>query len=240
VGGIISFSVRDWRVVAVVRCSFVLIDPLWRRHLQRGHAIYRLLYVGGIQLDSKIQFTAVDCSSLNSNNNMGCGTSSAFIQCYDDLRRSPKFVKWNEMFAALGLRAEEIKALFKVFWNADMDGGGTIDVVELLTVVDVERTPFTERIFSIFDEDRSGKIDFGEFVLALWNYCTLSNYTLGKCHLLLLLLDIFYRCIFLVAAIFAFELYDRDFTGVLERQDLELMLTDIYGKEWKKNHYAKQ
>jgi hypothetical protein len=45
---------------------------------------------------------------------MGCGTSSGFIQSYDDLRHSPKFVKWNEMFAALGLRAEEIKALFKV------------------------------------------------------------------------------------------------------------------------------
>lgn len=45
---------------------------------------------------------------------------------------------------------------------------------------------------------------------------------------------------FTLTAIFAFDLYDRDSTGVLEQKDLELMLKDIYGKEWKKNHYAKQ
>lgn len=110
---------------------------------------------------------------------MGC-TPSAFFERWEELRKSPKFVKWNETFVALGLKDKEVKELYRVFWKADMDGGGTIDLVELLTIVDLERTPFTERIFSIFDDDQSGKIDFGEFVLALWNYCTLSSYTLGK------------------------------------------------------------
>lgn len=100
-----------------------------------------------------------------------------------------------------------------------MDGGGTIDLLELLTVIDVERTPFTERIFQIFDDDNSGKIDFGEFVLSLWNYCTLSKVTLGM---------------------FAFDLYDRDSTGILEDYDLEKMMLDIYGKNAGTSHYAKQ
>lgn len=107
---------------------------------------------------------------------MGCGYSKEFNTIYN----SPQFVAWNQSFQALKISKEEVSKLFKLFQKADMDGGGTIDVVELLTVMDVERTPFTERVFSIFDDDKSGKIDFYEFVLALWNYCTLSKVTLGE------------------------------------------------------------
>lgn len=41
-------------------------------------------------------------------------------------------------------------------------------------------------------------------------------------------------------AIFAFDLYDRDSTGVLEPYDLDNMLKDIYGKAAGSSHYAKQ
>ncbi len=109
---------------------------------------------------------------------MGCA-GSKIAPKYQQLMKTPEFEKWSEMFEALQLRQDEVKQLLRLYGKVDLDGGGTIDVVELLTVIDVERTPFTERIFSIFDEDGSGKIDFGEFVLALWNYCTLSKYALG-------------------------------------------------------------
>ncbi len=173
---------------------------------------------------------------------MGCGSSSAaFNKRFDDLCRSIPFVKWNEMFEALQLRKNEIKQLYKIFWKADLDGGGTIDLVELLTIVDLERTPFTERIFSIFDEDDSGKIDFGEFVLALWNYCTLTKFTLGiYLFLVIVKLQWMISASFQFVAIFAFDLYDRDNTGILESKDLEMMLKDVYGKESKKNYLAKQ
>jgi Ca2+-binding EF-hand superfamily protein len=46
--------------------------------------------------------------------------------------------------------------------------------------LDVERTRFTKRIFSIFDDDKSGEIDFREFVLSIWNYCTLGKTSLSK------------------------------------------------------------
>jgi hypothetical protein len=63
---------------------------------------------------------------------------------------------------------------------ADMDGSGSIALAELLTHIDLERTAFTVKIFSIFDDDKSGEIDFKEFVMSLWNYCTLTKSTLGK------------------------------------------------------------
>ena len=60
----------------------------------------------------------------------------------------------------------------------DVDGSGTIEVAELLAFLDVEKTKFSKRIFCMFDEDNSGQIDFREFVLSCWNYCTLGRSTL--------------------------------------------------------------
>jgi Ca2+-binding EF-hand superfamily protein len=111
---------------------------------------------------------------------MGCKNS-----LFEEMQKHPQFPEWSEKFAALQLTPSEVFRLYQVFHRADLDGGGTIDIDELIAVVDVEKTPFTKRVFSIFDEDDSGEIDFGEFVLALWNYCTLSKVTLGKKRLFL-------------------------------------------------------
>ena len=83
-------------------------------------------------------------------------------------------------FSAMQLSKREIKKLYYIFKKVDVDGSGSIGLAELLTHIDLERTRFTERIFSIFDEDGSGEIDFREFVLSLWNYCTLTAVTLGE------------------------------------------------------------
>jgi hypothetical protein len=96
-----------------------------------------------------------------------------------ELIHSPQFKRWNRVFKALSISLKDVDLLYQKFLKVDLDRSGNIDVVELLTLMDVARTPFTERVFKIFDEDRSGKIDFFEFVLSLWNYCTLSNATLG-------------------------------------------------------------
>lgn len=109
---------------------------------------------------------------------MGCAGSNGF----EKLMHNKHFPEWSQKFNALQISRNEVRDLYKVFCKADLDGGGTINLLELLTIVDVERTPFTKRVFSIFDDDGSGEIDFGEFVLALWNYCTLSKVALGKLY----------------------------------------------------------
>lgn len=83
--------------------------------------------------------------------------------------------------------------------------------------LDIERTKFSMRVFSIFDEDSSGEIDFREFVLALWNYCTLGRATL---------------------VLFAFDLYDKDSSGEISSDEVIQMLIDVYGKKYKKNSQA--
>lgn len=59
-----------------------------------------------------------------------------------------------------------------------MDGSGNIEIAEMLAFLDVDRTKFSKRLFSIFDDDASGEIDFKEFVLSCWNYCSLCKSSL--------------------------------------------------------------
>lgn len=87
---------------------------------------------------------------------------------------------WLELFDALKLTRKEITQLQKMFRKVDLDGSGSVDTVELLTLLDIERTRFTEQIFALFDSDGSGKVDFREWVISLWNYCTIGEAGLGK------------------------------------------------------------
>ena len=124
---------------------------------------------------------------------------------------------WFDQFAALRLTKSEMSALLRVYKKVDLDGSGSVDLLELFVFLEVEHTPFTERVFKVFDSNGTGKIDFREFVLALWNYCTLAKATLD---------------------IFTFDLYDADASGVLSHDEVIVMLSDIYGRKFKQNHNA--
>lgn len=58
----------------------------------------------------------------------------------------------------------------------------------------------------IFDEDGSGSVDFREFVMSLWNYCTLSKAAL---------------------IMFAFDLYDNNNSGEIDIDEVELLLKEV-------------
>lgn len=117
---------------------------------------------------------------------------------------------WMELFIALKLTRSDIRKMYKMYKTVDLDDSGSVDTVELLTLLDIERTRFTEHIFTIFDSDGSGKVDFREFVLSLWNYCTIGPGSLE---------------------IFTFDLFDVDASGELSAEEVSQMLKDIYGKK---------
>jgi Ca2+-binding EF-hand superfamily protein len=105
-----------------------------------------------------------------------------------------------------------------------------------LTFFDLERNKFTERVFGIFDEDGSGCVDFKEFVVALWNYCTLTHSTLGKWQS-----QHPYRpgpFLTTSSALFAFDLYDKDSSGIIDSNEVKLMLKEIYGSNYTQNVHA--
>lgn len=78
--------------------------------------------------------------------------------------------------------------------------------------VDIERTAFSAKIFGIFDSDGSHKIDFAEFVLSLWQFCSLSDSDL--CN-------------------FAFRCFakKRNKRWELDNGDCQVLLNAIYGTD---------
>lgn len=126
--------------------------------------------------------------------------------------------------------------MYNLYRKVDADDSGEISYEELLVHIDVEKTPFSKRIFTIFDEDGSGQISFLEFVLTLWYSCYPStlqfiefysifrNYcTLGKGTLVM----------------FAFDLYDRDTSGFIDRFELITMLKEVYGPDFHQSPQAR-
>ncbi len=126
---------------------------------------------------------------------------------------------WLAQFQALRLSRSELTKFFNTYKRIDRDKKGSIELQELLNFLDIENTSFTNRAFSIFDANASGKIDFREFILSLWNYCTLTKATLD---------------------IFTFDLYDEDSSGELGHKEVVQMVEDLYGKKFKANANARQ
>lgn len=125
--------------------------------------------------------------------------------------QDPIFKPYKSQFEALKFKPSEVLRLKQIFDTIDIDHSGSIGLKELLNHLDIEtNNKFSKRVFSIFDEDGSGQVDFREFVLSIWNYCTLSQATL---------------------ALFAFDLYDADRTGFLSPAEIEGILKDLYGSE---------
>lgn len=111
---------------------------------------------------------------------MGCGGSKG--KSFESVINKPTFRESLVVFHSLQLSRTDLKKMYKVFTAMDIDGSGSISLAELLAHLDLPRTAYTEKIFSIFDDDGSGAIDFREFILSVWNYCTLTKINLGKLH----------------------------------------------------------
>ena len=60
-----------------------------------------------------------------------------------------------------------------------MNGTNTVNIAKILIHLKLEKTFFTKRILSLLDADCSGDLDFGEFLVGVWNYCSIDNKYLG-------------------------------------------------------------
>ncbi|GMH81059.1 hypothetical protein TL16_g08811 [Triparma laevis f. inornata] len=81
-------------------------------------------------------------------------------------------------------------------------------MAEFLVLFGLDRTPFTTRAFRLIDNDRSGELDFFEFIAAVWNYCTMDWETLVR---------------------YSFDLFDTDNSGQLEMEEIERLVCYVAG-----------
>ena len=112
-------------------------------------------------------------------------------------------------FTRLGLSNGTVNQLYGAYRAIDMDGGGSVSDMEFYTFFRLDQSKFTDRAFFLFDKDSTGEIDFEEFVLAVWNFCTVEG-------------DDFVR--------FTFNLYDLDGGGTLDAEEIKELVTAVLGQ----------
>jgi len=119
-----------------------------------------------------------------------------------------------ETFAQLCIDDETINLLFTKFCEIDVDNSGEIDIEEFYQFFKLQRSSFSDRCFTIMDEDGSGQVDFCEFVVCVWNYCSFDLPGLVK---------------------FAFGMFDLDGSGAIEVHELRELIIFVYGDQWQSN-----
>jgi Ca2+-binding EF-hand superfamily protein len=111
-------------------------------------------------------------------------------------------------FDRLGLSNGTVNQLYGAYCAIDTDGGGSVSDTEFYTFFRLDESKFTNRAFFLFDKDATGEIDFEEFVLAVWNFCTIEGDDLVR---------------------FCFNLYDSDGGGTLDSEELKELVQAVLG-----------
>lgn len=110
-------------------------------------------------------------------------------------------------FRKLQLNDVTIQRFYNKFQQIDTSGDGTVSLDEFYGFFAIRRSAFGDRVFMMLDLDKSGAIDFREFVLCMWNFCTYE-------------VDTFIE--------FAFRMYDLDGSEQLEMEELRDLVEEVY------------
>ena len=114
-------------------------------------------------------------------------------------------------FSRLKLRREDVESMARSFAEMDITRSGRVAMPEFYRFLSIAPTPFAVRVFHVMDEDGSGAIDFRDFVLSVWNYCTLDASALTR---------------------FAFTCYDSEVSGHLDASALRDLVREMYGDKY--------
>eukprot|EP00636_Phaeomonas_parva_P006475 CAMPEP_0118850630 /NCGR_PEP_ID=MMETSP1163-20130328/400_1 /TAXON_ID=124430 /ORGANISM="Phaeomonas parva, Strain CCMP2877" /LENGTH=474 /DNA_ID=CAMNT_0006782855 /DNA_START=328 /DNA_END=1752 /DNA_ORIENTATION=+ len=118
-----------------------------------------------------------------------------------------------QMMNMMNISEGEAAKVFHIFEKVDNDHSGTIDIVEFLQFFELEGSGggFARRCFDAMDfdkdDDGEGALDYGEFFVSLYNYCTLTHETLVR---------------------FTFDMIDADRSGAIDHKELYNLISVMH------------
>eukprot|EP01129_Flabellula_baltica_P016589 TRINITY_DN892_c0_g1_i2.p1 TRINITY_DN892_c0_g1~~TRINITY_DN892_c0_g1_i2.p1 ORF type:complete len:156 (+),score=39.09 TRINITY_DN892_c0_g1_i2:45-512(+) len=119
----------------------------------------------------------------------------------------------EEMQKVSNFSASEIKQLYKRFKRLDRDDTGTIGTDEFLCIPELAMNPLAMRVISLFETDRSGRVNFQQFVQTL-SVFSLKGTEEEKIK-------------------FAFRIYDLNDDGFIDQDELFEVLKMMVGNNLK-------
>lgn len=126
---------------------------------------------------------------------------------------------WEITFGALGLDYRTINKFWKIFYKMNKTHDGEVSIIEFMNYFDLNRTPYVVKCFAYCDTVGGGEMDFLEFIVSVWNFCTLDARTLTN---------------------FTFDLYDLDDDGEIAYDEIEAMIKELYGIGWDTSSLARE
>ena len=115
----------------------------------------------------------------------------------------PTNKSWEITFRALGFTRSTVEDFWSVFYRINKARDGNITILEFLNYFNLERSTYIEKCFDYFDVTGEGNIDFLEFMVSVWNICTLNVDTLTR---------------------FTFDIYNLNEAGELSLPEIERMV----------------
>lgn len=116
-------------------------------------------------------------------------------------------------FDSLEINRNQGLQLYKIFETIDVDQSRSIGLEEFFDHFNLDFTTFAENAFKMMDVDRglgsNLTLDFPEFFVGIWNYCTMNHEFLVK---------------------FAFDLFDHDGGGTIDKHEIHQMICMVFGK----------
>ena len=116
----------------------------------------------------------------------------------------------KEIYAVFGLTDGQGRRFFDYFVEVDDDGGGTVDQDEFHEYFSLEQTPFSERAYAALDLDNTGELYFAQFLIGVWNLCSLDFR--GLCA-------------------YIFNIFDVDQSGELDVAEVDALCRMLYNRE---------
>ena len=120
---------------------------------------------------------------------------------------------------SIGLTNSDIKKLYRKFCDVDLDGSGDVRHDEFFAYFHIENSTINRRIFEVCDVDKSGVLNFCEFVLAVWNLLSMNSESISS---------------------FIFFLFDDDHTGTLNFREIRQLVETIHHKSYNNNKAVKK
>mmetsp|Transcript_15450 Transcript_15450/g.23321 ORF Transcript_15450/g.23321 Transcript_15450/m.23321 type:complete len:462 (-) Transcript_15450:88-1473(-) len=99
----------------------------------------------------------------------GCVCTSNVYEKYPELQQ------WRAPFEALSLTPKDVAAFYKKFKAIDEFGRGTINICDIFDYLPFGENTFLVKALTCYKDDDSKKIDFREFVMTIWSYCTIDS-----------------------------------------------------------------